>query len=151
MWSPVSSWQSMFGLHLLKQSVFSSCSNISRIPGMWNSWKPPENFLFCSLRFAFECVCVCDALWMPEGNLSLIRSLTFFVHVLQILTRRKPELQVYIFNCMYHKISSYIPPWKVAFPSRVNVLQWRAVNRLALDSATIDSPLVAIQIWDFCH
>lgn len=29
--------------------------------------------------------------------------------------------------------------------------QWVTVDRLALDSATIESPLVVVQIWDFCH
>lgn len=37
------------------------------------------------------------------------------------------------------------------FQTRVKSFEWVTVDRLALDSATIELPLVVVQIWDFCH
>lgn len=35
--------------------------------------------------------------------------------------------------------------------TRVKSFEWVTLDRLALDSATIELPLVVVQIWDFCH
>lgn len=101
MWSLVSSWQNIFGLHLLKQSVFSSDSSVLWISGMSNS---------CSVRFAFH-IRVCLMLYGCQKGTSALFTCSWktaqLLHVANHHASTK-KLQVSFYSMFTGAISSYI-------------------------------------------